>query len=333
MTCIILNGAENLSVERPVRFGVKYSLLPSLICAFGLFFGGSNLAAQENPAQEIVSDSPIQKAALNTAAIVDLPDVAKVEVKTPVYQPNFEDFKMQLGTYRYTVRWEGIAAAELFLTVSQEGLRYKLEAKAKTYSGIDLFYKLRYDSVGIISALDFSPIKTSIDHKENSRRNLTEINFSETGKVRAERRNHKDEIQTLDFDPHNFMLDPFSAAFLARSQDWEVGTSRTFDVFNGKSRYLITLTSVREETVRINDQPRRVWVIEPSVKNLVDQTQAKKLRRAEIFVTADESRELLLIKSNVFIGTVTTRLESFSPANQPTVSITMVGLGRARNDG
>lgn len=238
-----------------------------------------------------------------------------VKIRTPVLRPETAEFKPMLGSYTYSVSWEGIPAAELVTTVSQDGLNYRITANARTYSAIDLFYKLRYQAEGLISAVDYSPLKTTISHKENSRNKFTEIIFRPEGDVEAVRINHKsDEVRTLRFDPENFMLDPFAAAFLARSVDWETGKQVEFDTFNGQSRYLITLTALEKTRLEVNDVDRDVWVISPTVRNLTNTEQDSKLRKAKIYLTADKARDVLRIVSSVFIGSVYTELESIRPA-------------------
>jgi Protein of unknown function (DUF3108) len=241
-----------------------------------------------------------------------------VHVTTPTYHPEFSDFKQSLGTYNYTTSWEGIPAASLSANVEQNGLQYRVVVTAKTYKMIDIVYKLRYRAEGVMSAVDFYPIKNTVEHKENSRDRYTEINFLPDGEVEAIRIDRKkDETKTLKFEPNNFMLDPFSAAFLARTLNWEKGAVKQFDTFNGKSRYLITLTAEDKVQMEINNEMRDVWVIVPVVKNLTYPEQTKKLRRAEIYVTADKYRDILKIVSSVFIGSVTTKLDSFEPSDKP----------------
>jgi len=60
----------------------------------------------------------------------------------------------------------------------------------------------------------------------------------------------------VSFDPDNMTLDPIGAAFLARALPWEVGQSRDLDVFNGKSRYFITLSAVEKTSIMFQGSVR-----------------------------------------------------------------------------
>ncbi|MCO6432364.1 MAG: DUF3108 domain-containing protein [Deltaproteobacteria bacterium] len=237
-----------------------------------------------------------------------------IQISTPVYRPDSSEFEMPLGEYVYTVSWQGIPAATVTARVEQRGTQYYIDTVVKTYSAIDIFYKLRYRAQGWISAVDFYPSQCVIEQQENSRNRRTEMNFLPSGEIVAVREDlAKDEVKRLTFDPNNFTLDPFSAAFLARGQRWEKGETKEFDTFNGKSRYHIKLYAEDLVYVDVEGEKRGVWVIVPTVKNLSNPEQSSKLRKAKIYVLADKSRDIVKIVSSVFIGSVTTQLDSFTP--------------------
>ena len=242
---------------------------------------------------------------------------SSVQVSTPRYEPQKGEYNFQYGTYDYDVSWEGIPAASASITMLPDGDKYRLIAEANTASAIGIFYKLKYRAEGLIDD-SFKPIRTLVTQKENSKERVTEISFDEkTGMIQATRTKKGKGTEVESFNPHNDTLDPFSSAILARSMPWKIGQSRTFDTFNGKTRYLITLTCEDEKEMTINGEQRLVSIVVPQVMNLNDETKNKKLRRAEIYVTADNAREILQIKSEVFIGNVYVRLRSFTPYQQP----------------
>jgi hypothetical protein len=251
----------------------------------------------------------------------------QVNVKTPVYSPG--KVKLKEGAYIYDVSWEGIPAAKATVQVRRVGEEYRLTATAKTVHFVDLFYKLRYHAEGVMSAADLSPLSMDIDQQENSRIKNTRVRFSKDGGISSvlEKNNHERPL-VLKFKPGNFTLEPFSASVLARSLEWRPGMARDFDTFDGKSRYLVTLTCVKEEQIEVGGQQRKVWIIKPKVYNLNKGVPAEKLRSSEIMVSADEQREVLSIESEVFIGSVTTRLEKYVPERGRPDRIKIARLGR-----
>lgn len=238
-------------------------------------------------------------------------------ISTPVFHVDFSRFRPTLGTYDYVVSWQGIPAADASINVSQEGMRFRVVADVRTYSGIDLFYRLRYRAESLMSAVDLLPIRTIIDQQENSTKRNTQIEFLENGDIRSVRSKNGGDVSIDVLSTDNFTLEPFSAAFIARSLDWKVGQTNVFDAYNGKTRYLISLTADREETMKVNGELRKVWVIVPRVVLAGSNAPHSKLREARIYVTADERRDILKIVSSVFVGSVTTALDAFTPAVQP----------------
>lgn len=253
----------------------------------------------------------------------------QVRITTPSYRCDHARFDPPLGVYTYEASWQGIPAAELNVSISRDEQHYSVVASAKTYSGIDLLYKLRYRAVGLLSVTDFKPIRTSIRQQENSKVKLTDIEFADNGLIRAKREQiGKDDLVSVEFNPNNFTLDPFAAAFLARGFDWDSGETAELDAFNGKSRYLIQLTPVGKEMVEYKDEKRLAWVIEPRVSKLTDPEADKKLRSAKIYLSADKDRDVLKIVSSVFVGSVKTELESFRPSAGPATRVASAKDGK-----
>jgi hypothetical protein len=241
-----------------------------------------------------------------------------VKVSTPLYKAATGSFKPRMGTYEYTVSWQGIPAASCTLTVDEQGGKYVIEAAARTYSGVDLLYRLRYVATGTLEASSLQPVSLVINHDENSRHKNIDMRFDTTnGKITAVRSKgpQDPDKKVASFESDNMTLDPIGAAFLARSLPWEVGQTRDLDVFNGKSRYFITLTAVEKTSIVYQGEMRKVIVITPRVRNLSTTKPRSKLREAFIYVTDDDQHEVLRIVSSVFIGSVTTELDSFVPAS------------------
>ena len=188
---------------------------------------------------------------------------------------------------------------------------------ARTYSPINLLYDLKYKADGLISAIDMMPIQLFIDQKENSKEKTIDIKFQQNGEIESIRTQKGKPDKVLRFTPENPTLDPFAAAFLARGLNWKEGESKIFDTFNGKTRYLITLTAEGKEEIKIRGEKKLCWVISPVVRKLNSGEQQHKLRKAKIYVTDDKAREVVKIVSEVFIGAVTTKLIDYKAATTP----------------
>lgn len=240
----------------------------------------------------------------------------KVSLTTPRYEPDPE-FAPPLGTYTYVVSWQGIPAAEAKLSVTKEGDKYQLVAAARSYKVVDLLYRLRYQAEGILDAATLRPQKLVVDHHENSRVRFYAIDFQPSGLISAVYRKNNGPEEKLEFNPHNFTLDPFAAAFLGRASTWALGTERYYDVFNGKSRYFITFKVLRKGKERLGKLEQDFVVLSPYVKNVTKPTAKKKLHEARIFVTNDAKRDVVEVQSEVFVGTVKIKLKKFVPLSAP----------------
>ncbi len=236
----------------------------------------------------------------------------KVDITTPVYAPELTDFNPKLGKYIYAVSWQGIPAGTVELNLTRVGDDYQITASARSAKAIDYVYKLRYKSEAVISAKTLMPKHSIATTNENFKEKKIELEFSPEGEIQSVYINHRGKRQSLQFKPHNFTLEPFSTAFLALSMNWKKGDKRTFDTYNGRNRYLIELTAVDMTDIIINGATHRAIVIAPAVTKLTD-AETKKLRKAWIYISAGNSREILQITSELFFGSVNTTLVDFIP--------------------
>lgn len=244
------------------------------------------------------------------------PEAGDIKVYTPTYIPAVDGYSPPLGKYRYTVDWEGIPAAFCEVTIAKNISQLFATAQVRTNSFIDIFYKLRYQINGVLSALTYSPQSFVTIHRENSKvRDLNIIfhsnPFSGHADIESTRTTASGGTKHQRFTTDNLTLDPITSVFLARSLPWQVGDSRQFDTFNGKSRYLITLTATSKKKIRLNDILYDTIVIEPRVINLINKKQTAKLRKAYIYVTDDDKRDVIKITSKVLFGSINTTLDSF----------------------
>lgn len=236
----------------------------------------------------------------------------QVKITTPAYSPELPDFNPKLGRYIYTVSWQGFPAGSVYMNLKKNGDQYVISASVRSAKAIDYIYKLRFFTEAVISAQTLMPKRSVFTTNENTRKKKIELEFFSDGEIQSIYTNNLGESESVRFNPDNFTLDPFSTAFLALSMDWKVGDKRQFDTYNGRNRYLIELTAVENTELDINGRARKAIVISPNIKKLTD-TDTKKLRNARIYISADNSREILKISSDLFFGSVETDMVAFIP--------------------
>lgn len=241
----------------------------------------------------------------------------EVRIETPVYTPG-KNFHPVSGLYSYSVSWNGIPAGsvELDLHCTEDSCKIRTSARSATF--IDLFYKLRYKSEAVLAADTLRPRYCISTTQANSREKITEMVFSPDGGIFSVRKDNKGKVRTVAFESDNFTIDPYSAGFLAISQEWKVGDVRQFDLFSGKSRYLIEFTAVEQTSLTINGKVRPAIVLTPMIRKLTgseDDDSEKKLREAKIYISTDHPREILKLTSDLLFGNVNTEMVAFAPRN------------------
>src|SRR5207244_10880851 len=116
---------------------------------------------------------------------------------------------------------------------------------------------------------------------------------------------HRDEqrnIKKYEFDQPPNTIDPITAVYLARSQDFKVGDHLYFNIFGGKYRYLLDLEVERREKIQIASGSVDAFKIVPRIKNVMKQGYAEGLNEASVWISADESRNPVILGSRMFVG-------------------------------
>lgn len=248
-----------------------------------------------------------------------------VKVSTKNYYPKHSDFS--IGEYVYRISWQGIpvASAKVLVNEPDSSGIWKVSAGAKTGDWISVLYTLRFDSESSFNRDNFKPKLFTSKQIENSRKKVKEVKFLPGGMIQTEAYKDGKKDETITFQSENQTLDPISAAFLARSLPIKIGSKKSFDVFNGKHRYLITFTVDGKENLKLkNKKVVECFRVTPTVVKLTDTEGEKRLRSARIWITTDDKREVVKLESSVLIGSVRAELERFIPSKDQDKPVTLV---------
>ncbi|MDD2942637.1 MAG: DUF3108 domain-containing protein [bacterium] len=243
-------------------------------------------------------------------AIAEYIDPGGVKVTTPFHKPEIKS--LPLGDYEYAVRWERIPVATAYISSRRKHNTYIVETKIKTGSVIDIFYRLRHKSRSIFSAEDFRPMSFFMSQVENGRKKNRDITFFKNGKIKTERVTQGEQQPTTEFKSNNQTLDPYTGSFLARAIPLKTGAEESFDIFNGRHRFLIVFKIEPKETIQIGEKTYNTIPASPKVTRLTETEPEKRLREARIWITDDESRDIVKVESEVWVGSVTAELEKFT---------------------
>ena len=145
----------------------------------------------------------------------------------------------------------------------------------------------------------------------------TEISYPDSGEIKTtvtqSKKKNPPTTEEKIFKPEGEVFDIFSAVFLARRFQWELGASQRFEVFTGKKRHIILLICTEKTAVEEGDVQLPAWVIRPSVSDPEKPDEKPKLASTKLYLSADEYRDLLKIKSKGKFGTVHVKIKSYTP--------------------
>lgn len=227
--------------------------------------------------------------------------------KVPVYRPKYYPFE---GGERaiYRASWNGIpvATAEI-LTIPQmiDGNKfYHVRVEAKTSAMLDLFWKMRDTITSTIEAKALAPTRFTFSQRENQKVIDTEARFDRNTRKWFVHRDERRKVKKYEFDQPPNVVDPITAVYLARSQDFKVGDHLYFNIFGGKYRYLLDLEVERKEKIQIASGGLEAFKIVPRIKNLMKHGYAQRVHEGSVWISADERRMPVMLSSRIFVGHV-----------------------------
>ena len=227
------------------------------------------------------------------------------------------EFRPRLGAYHYEIQWAGSRVATGVITIQQEGDQYRLTADQRTTEFIDRIYRVRYRGETRIEAADLSPSESVIEQEVKKRKKVQKARYdSDTGAVaveetRSQKKRGKVKTKTYELRSDTGIVDVFTAIFLARSFDWSVGERHAFQIFIGEKQYVVTLDCVGVSTFDLQGNTIPVWVIRPGIRKTTEVAPSPVSQKTRIFIAADKSKDVVKIKAEPGIGTVTLRLVNF----------------------
>ncbi len=242
----------------------------------------------------------------------------EVKVKTNEYKAGV--LSIPTGTYYYDISWQNIPVAKSAIEVMEYKIKdkeyYLVKIKVSTSSVIRWIYRLDHISKSLFEKSKFKPFYFSSLDKERRKERFRKMIYNEDGTVHSQYLKNKKLKQVYDFSPNNYMLDPISAAFMAKSVKFKVGMDINVDVFNAKERYLINFHIDKLEKIKINGVENNAYKITPKISKLMNKGGKKKFKEASIWILDNPSRRILKLESKVWIGSVGAVFDKFIPSEK-----------------
>jgi hypothetical protein len=200
------------------------------------------------------------------------------------------------------------------ITIRKEGDQYVLTADQRTTEFIDRIYRVRYRGETRINIAGLEPSESIIEEEIKKRSKIQKVKYDrKSGSViveetRSKGNQGKAKVKTYEIQSDAGIMDVFSSIFLARSVDWSVGERHEFLIFIGEKQYAVTMDCIDLNTLEIEGTPIPVWVIQPSIRKITEEKPSSSSLNTRVFIAADESKDIVKIKTEPGVGTVTLRL-------------------------
>jgi len=227
------------------------------------------------------------------------------------------EFNPRLGTFYYVIHWVDSKVADATITIDRDGEYYRMIADEETTKFLDRIYRIKYRGETVIRTQDLAPVETVINQERGKNKQTEQIRYDANGKAEVVISKAGPDAplkhESYLINEETFAIDIFSAIFLARSFDWKENESQQFDVFLGRKRYLLTLDCIGKTVFKESKINIDAWVIRPSVLKQNDPNAEIRHSKARVYLSADKSRDLLKIKTNIGLGTVKMKLIRYEP--------------------
>jgi hypothetical protein len=239
----------------------------------------------------------------------------------PLYHPTHYPFE---GGERavYRANWNGlisVASAEIYTTSTVVDGRkiYQVRVEAMSSRILDLVWKMRDTISSTFDAKALAPLRFIFRQRENSRVIDTDARYIEASKRWAVHRQQVGKrAKIYEFDSEN-TFDPLTAVYLARSLDFKPGDRLYFKIFGGRYRYLLELKIESKERVSLDSgKTLEAFKIIPRLQNITKNGYAERFNEAVIWISADERRLPVKLRSKIVFGSVYLELVDDEPATQ-----------------
>jgi len=212
----------------------------------------------------------------------------------------------------FKLKWSFIPAGKAVLEVlpieTVEGIKaYHFVMTARSNSFVDNFYKVRdrIDAYTDIKMTHTILYKKS-QHEGRTRRNVT-VNF-DWDKNQAQYFTLKDKHDPISILPGSF--DPLSIFYRTRLFNLKEKSEIEHPVTDGKKSVIGYAKIVKREKIKVANRTYDTYLLVPDLKHVGGVFKKSKNARIKLWVTADERKIPVKIKSKVVVGSFVGELVS-----------------------
>jgi len=217
----------------------------------------------------------------------------------------------------FALRWGIITAGAATLSVhgvEEKAGRPALHVSSYAHSTgvVDTFYKVQDRSDSWIDAASLTTVRYEKNVREGSYRIQENADFDQKCRrflqhsVRFDK-NNRAEDRSGRLPP--YALDVFGSLYYMRTLPLAVGQTYTLDVLSGDKIWPLVVNVKRRETVKVTGGRFDCFVLEPILRQ--PGIFVAKGKKVEVWITADERRMPVRMRSEVVIGHVAAELVNY----------------------
>ena len=214
----------------------------------------------------------------------------------------------------FKVKWSFILAGEatielLPITKIKDRDAYHFLFTARTSEFVDIFYKVR-DKIESFTDIKMShSLFYSKRHEAKSGKDST-IDFDwDKEQAQYSRIGKDDKRAPVSILPGTF--DPLSVFFAFRINDLEKKKEISLPVTDGKKMATGKVAVIKREVIKVNGVNYDTFLVEPELGEIGGVFEKSKDAKLQIWVTADNHRIPVRIKSKVVVGSFVAELTSY----------------------
>jgi len=293
-------------VKSPDR---KYFLFWFFLLSFVLTGSFKSLKAQEVPAETLSVKDTLQSS--DTLSVPQVTDtLGKTTAPVDTLKTEREVLNLSFGKgerLKFKVRWgpikAGNASMEIPEIIEYNGRKcFRIVSTAESSKFFSAFFKVR-DRVESITDVEGL-------YSHHFEKHIKEGKFQADKSVDFDQKNHLalTDKDTIPVPP--FVQDVLSALYYVRTQPLEIGKSIFVDNHTDKKNYPLEVKVLKKERVEVDAGTFDCVVVQPILQAAGVFEQKGSLT---VWLTDDQKKIPVLMKSKVVIGSITTELTDYHP--------------------
>ena len=214
----------------------------------------------------------------------------------------------------YVLKWAGIPSGNSVMEIVEgevvDGAAlYRVISTAKSSRLIDLIYKVRNRYETHIHPLDGLTRKYVFKMREGGKRRQRTLLFDQNIHELTRTVTKKNQVQSKVYEIPEGTQDNLSSLYALRNMDLRVGESVELKVFEGKKNWELEVDILAEEEIKVRAGTFKTWKIHPKLKF---EGMFRRTGELIVWVTRDEYRIPVLMKSKVRVGHIDAELKGYT---------------------